>query len=354
MTHSPAPPARPAVADYGRMVGRKLGSLALMAAAAVVLLVADVMTGPARVSVHDVLASLLRLESASPSNLTIVWTFRLPVALMAVLVGIVLGVAGAEMQTILNNPLASPYTLGISSAASFGAALALVCGVSVIPGGALLGVPLSAFVFALACAAAIYGLARLKSGSTETLVLGGIALMFLFNAALSFLQYIASEDTAQAIVFWTFGSLQGATWLKLAVIAVAAAVVLPLIARQAWPLTALRLGDARARSLGVDVQRLRLRTLILVSLLTATAVSFTGSIGFIGLVAPHLARRWAGEDQRFLVPLSGLAGAVLLSAASVAGKLVVSGGVLPIGIATALFGVPFFAVMVASRKQECG
>lgn len=312
----------------------------------------DIMTGPAMLSMREVIAAIFHWESTTSTHQTILWTFRLPTALMAVFVGSALGIAGAEMQTILNNPLASPYTLGVSAAASFGAALAMVCGIGSVPVLSAFGVPLSAFVFALLCSLAIYAVAHLKGGSTETLVLSGVALLFLFNAAVAFLQYIASEDVLQAIVFWIFGSLQGATWFKLAVIAVVMIAVVPLIAMHAWQLTALRLGDQRARSLGINIRRLRLQILFLVSILTATAVSFTGSIGFVGLIAPHLARSFVGEDQRFFLPLSGLLGALLLSVASIATKWIVPGGILPIGITTAFLGVPFFVMMILHRKKE--
>jgi iron complex transport system permease protein len=344
-------PTATALTGYRRL-GRRRFSLIL----AVFLLVlaswlVDIMTGPAMLSIREVIGAIFDPSSAAPLNRTVVWMLRLPVAVFALLVGASLGAAGAEMQTILDNPLASPYTLGVSAAASFGAALAIVFGTGAASWVPMLAVPVSAFVWALLASLAIYGVARLKRGTTDVIVLSGVAILFLFNSAVAFMQYVASQDQLQAIVFWMFGSLQGATWPKLAILSGALILTLPLLALQAWKLTALRLGDDRARSLGVDVQRARLQTLILTAVLTATAVCFAGSIGFIGLVAPHLARMMVGEDQRFFLPMSILTGALLLSAASIASKLVIPGAIFPVGIATAAIGVPFFAAMVLGKRR---
>ncbi len=311
----------------------------------------DVLTGPAGLTLFDVLGTLLHPEAADPTLRTIVWTFRLPTALMALLVGAALGIAGAEMQTILNNPLASPFTLGVSAAASLGAALAIVLGSlsQLIPSEFL--IPVNAFLWALLGAAAIYGIGRIRGGSTETVVVGGVALHFLFSSGVAFLQYVASEDALQSIVFWIFGSLQGASWSRLGILATVVALAIALLLSRAWRLTALRLGDEHARSLGIEVQRLRLQTLVLISVLTATAVCFAGAIGFIGLVAPHLARMAVGEDQRFFLPMSAIYGALLVSVAALVSKAVLPGTVFPIGIATAAIGAPFFAGVALLKRR---
>lgn len=344
-------PTRSAAAGYRHLSRRRLLLIAGMTVLLLLSCLVDVMTGPAMLTIRDVLGAVFDPSGATPLNRTVVWTFRLPIAIFALLVGSALGLAGAEMQTILDNPLASPYTLGISSAAGFGAALAIVLGCGAVPWVGFLAVPAGAFLFAMLSSLAIWGVGRMKRGATDPIILCGVALLFLFNSALTFLQYVASENQLQAIVFWMFGSLQGATWPKLGVLAFVLMLVLPVFATQAWKLTALRLGDERARSLGIHVQRIRLQTLILTSVLTATAVCFAGAIGFIGLVAPHLARIMVGEDQRFFMPLSALTGALLLSAASIASKLVIAGAIFPIGIATSAIGVPFFIVIVLGKKR---
>jgi len=345
-------PASNAQQGY-RCLNRRRAAL-LWACGVLVLLacLADVATGPAMLSLQEVLGAVFRPAHAGSMNSMIIWTFRLPTALFAVLVGASLGLAGAGMQTILDNPLASPYTLGISAAAGFGAALTIVFGATPAPGWIdALAIPTGAFICAMLSALAIWAVACLRRASLAMIILCGVALSFFFSSALAFLQYIATDNQLQAIVFWMFGSLQGATWPKLAIVAAMLLVFIPFFAAQAWPLTALRLGENRARSLGINVQRVRLQTLILTSMLTAAAVCFAGSIGFIGLVAPHLARMLAGEDQRFLMPLSATTGALLLAAASLASKSIVPGSIVPIGIVTSAIGVPFFAVIVLGKRR---
>lgn len=337
---------------YGRITRRKQLVLALLGGLVIVLLALDVAQGPSGLTLWTVLAGIVAPETLGVTERVIVWDIRLPMALMAVVVGASLAIAGVEMQTILNNPLASPFTLGISAAAGFGAAVALVLGVSVVPVGGIFFVAGNAFCFALLASALIYVFSLTRGVSAETMVLLGIALVFLFNALLTLLQYIASEQALQQVVFWTLGSLSRADWTKLGLTAAVLALVAPLFARLAWPLTTLRLGDERARSLGVDVQRLRLQVLVGVSLLAATAVAFVGTIGFVGLVAPHVARMLVGEDQRYLLPASALAGAVLLSGASIVSKAILPGVIIPIGIITALVGVPFFLGLIFTRRRQ--
>ena len=210
--------------------------------------------------------------------------------------------------------------------------------------------PANAFVFAGLACGGVYLIGRAAGMTPETMVLAGIAVLFLFQSLQSLLQYLAAPEVLQAIVFWLFGSLLKATWPKVATVAGVLALLLPVLLRDAWRFTALRLGDERAQGLGVDVTSLRLRAFVAISVLTAAAVSFVGTIGFVGLVAPHLARMLVGEDHRFLLPLSGLCGALLLGLASVASKSLSPGAVFPIGIVTALFGVPFFLVMILRSR----
>lgn len=333
--------------------GANTRRLALSAGGMVLLLgsfAADLATGPALLPIPDVLRSLTGV-GGDPMLDAIVRTLRLPVALMAAVVGAALGLSGAVMQTVLNNALASSYTLGISAAAGFGAALAILVGAA-LPVPEAWAIPGVAFAFAGLACALVAGVGRLRGATPELLVLAGIACLFLFQALLGLLQFMASPEALQQIVFWLFGSLQRASMAKVGIVALVLAVVLPAVLADAWRLTALRLGDERARALGVRVDALRLRCFVAVSLLTGAAVAFVGTIGFIGLVAPHVARLLVGEDQRHLLPASAVFGALLLSLASVASKLILPGTVFPIGIVTALLGVPFFGWLVlASRGQ---
>ena len=324
--------------------------LALLTLVLCITLVLDIATGPSLLPLGEVIDALLSPAQADSMTRTIVHDMRLPIALMALVVGASLGLGGVQMQTLLDNPLASPYTLGLAAAAGFGAALALVSGGFGLP--PLLAIPAGAFDFCLLAAGLLFGLALLRHVGSQTLILAGIALLFLFQSLLSLVQFLSSPELNQQIVFWLFGSLMRTTWPMLWITLTVTLVCGVLLHRDAWKLTCLRLGEARARSLGVNVERLRLKTLALVALMTATAISFVGVIGFIGLVAPHIARMLVGEDQRFFLPASVVCGALLLSATSVVSKSIIPGAILPIGVITALVGVPFFFVLIFTQRRR--
>jgi len=335
---------------YHQVLRRRMLMIAVLVLAIIASLVLDFTLGPAGLSLPTPWQSLLHPATVDAGTRVIVWDIRLPYALMAVVVGFCLGLAGAEMQTILNNPLASPFTLGVSSAAAFGAALAIILGIGIpgVPDQWLISA--NAFVFALFAALMLDGVTRWTRVSTSGVVLFGIALVFTFNALVSMMQFIASEDTLQGLVFWTMGSLARASWEKLGVLSAAFALLLPFSLLSSWKLTALRLGEDRAVSFGIDVRRLRLATLLRISILSALAVAFVGPIGFIGLVAPHIARMIFGEDHRYYLPASALTGALVLSMASVASKNLIPGVIIPVGIVTSLVGVPFFLSIILRHR----
>lgn len=334
-----------------RMFRKSLFVMATFAALLVAVAI-DVGVGPGFYSPWQVISALFAPGSVDPKLAIIVWDVRLPVAVMAVMIGAMLGVAGAQMQTILHNPLADPFTLGISSAASFGAALAITAGIGLWPVGGSFFIAANAFLFALATSIVLFLFTRMRGVTIETFVLVGIALFFTFNALLAFIQYRSSEAQLQQIIFWMMGSLARATWTKIGICALLLALVVPLAWARNSMMTALAMGDERAASLGVPVARLRLEMLACISLLAATATAFVGTIGFIGLVGPHIARMLVGEDQRYFLPVSAAAGAIILSAASTAAKAITPGVIYPIGIITALVGVPFFLSLVLSIRRE--
>ncbi|MFT4287187.1 FecCD family ABC transporter permease [Nocardioides sp.] len=348
--HPTSRPAQGARLAYRRIVRRKRLLLGAMLAVCIAACLADVFVGVSGMSPVHVLRVVFRPSEADPADYVIVWSFRLPIAAMALLVGMSLAIAGAQMQTVLDNPLASPYTMGISAAAGFGAALAIVGGWAVLPFLGSYAVAANAFVFCVAACFVILLVGHRLGASGDSLVLAGIALMFTFQALLSLVQYRASPEALQQVVFWLFGSLQRATWSKVLLVGGVLLVVAALLAKDAWRLTALRLGDDRAAGLGINVVALKWRTLVLISLLTAVAVSFVGTIGFVGLVGPHLARMLVGEDQRYFVPMSALCGATLLSTASIASKVIVPGTVYPVGVVTSIIGLPFFISLILSRR----
>ncbi|QEI09128.1 iron ABC transporter permease [Pigmentiphaga aceris] len=334
------------------MLRRRIGLVALLAGIIVLAILADFMLGPAGLGLRDLAYALFNPQATDPTTRVIVWDIRLPQALMAMAVGMALGLAGAEMQTILNNPLASPFTLGLSSAAAFGASLVIVLDIGIpgLPASWLIAG--NAFAFALLAALLLDAVARWGGMNASGVVLFGIALVFSFNALVALVQFVASAEALQGLVFWTMGSLTRASWGKLGMLLLVFAIILPLSIRDSWRLTAMRLGEDRAASFGINVRRLRRTALIRISVLSALAVAFVGTISFIGLVAPHIARRLFGEDHRFYLPGSALVGGVILSLASIASKNIVSGIVIPVGIVTSLVGIPFFLAVVFRRQMQ--
>jgi iron complex transport system permease protein len=336
---------------YRSVLRKRLGISLLLGVAVLCCLVADIALGTTAFSLGDVVRAVFMPASVDPDTQVIVRELRLPFALMAVLVGVALSLAGAEMQTILNNPLASPFTLGVSSAASLGAALAIVLdlGIPGVPGSWLITV--NAFIFAFGSVLLLQAVASM-TGGVQTLVLFGIALVFSFNAMVALLQYLASADALQQLVFWSMGSLNRASWPAVQTLGLVVLLVLPFSVRAAWQMTTLRLGEERAATLGIDVARLRFGALLRISLLAATAVAFVGTIGFIGLVGPHIARMLIGEDHRFFLPVSALVGALIMSLAAIVSKQLIPGVILPVGIVTALVGVPLFISLIFKQGRK--
>ena len=311
----------------------------------------DLTTGPGDYPLSQVWATLLDKQAISIQMEVVVWDYRMPIATMALVVGVMLALAGAQMQTILNNPLADPFTLGIASAASLGAAVAIVLGQGLPVDGQYLVVA-NSFTFALGASLLLYGVTKLRSVTVETMILVGIALMFAFGAAVALLQYWSDETQLQQLVFWTLGSLGKATWAKIGACSAVTVACSIFFMTKVWEMTALRLGDEKARSMGVQVGRLRLQVLLAVSLLSALAVSYVGVIGFIGLVGPHIARMIVGEDQRYFLVTAALAGAFLMSLTSLISKSITPGVIYPIGIITSLIGVPFFVSLIFSVRRQ--
>ncbi len=337
--------------SYRALVARRLAMLGGAGLVLVVASLADILIGPAFLGVDEVVGALLKPGSADRTTAAIVHIIRLPMTCMALLVGAALGIAGTHMQTILGNPLASPYTLGFSAAAGFGAAAAILSGFA-FPFVADLTIPIAAFAMSGLAALTVYGFSRVRGMGADVMVLAGIATLFLFQSLQSMVQYLASPEVLQQIVFWLFGSMLKANWTNVSITAVIVLAGTCALIPDLWKLTALRLGDDRAAAIGVDVRRLRIKVFAVVALLTAGAVSFVGTIGFVGLVAPHIARMLVGEDQRILVPMAATTGAIILVGSSIISKLISPGTVVPIGIVTAVIGVPFLYSLILNRSRR--
>ena len=289
---------------------------------------------------------------ATPIVESTLWVVRFPRIAMALVVGAALAVAGAVMQAIFGNPLAEPGVVGVSSGAALGAAIAIVVGISALGDGAI---ALFAFVGGLLATLLVYFVSR-ANGRTEvvTLLLTGIAVNAFAGAGLAFLLFIADSGSREQIVFWQLGSLNGSRWSEVLIVALVTAVGLTAAIVLARPFDLLALGERNARHLGVNVERLRIVSIVIVALLTGVAVAFVGIIAFVGLVVPHVMRMVIGPAHRALIVASAIGGGVLLVLADLLARSVVAGGDLPIGLLTSLVGGPFFFYLLFRQRRQSG
>lgn len=280
------------------------------------------------------------------------WTIRFPRVLMAVLVGAALGTAGALMQGVFGNPLAEPGVAGVSSGAAVAACAVIALGWDTL---GTWTTPAAAFVGGLLATLLVYLLSR-SQGRTEvvTLILTGVAVNAVGGAGIAFFTFISDTQAREQIVFWQLGSLNGTRWPYVAIVAPLTALGIAVALTYTRRLDLLALGERSARHLGVDVERLRLSTVVVVAVLTAAAVSFAGIISFVGLVVPHVIRMAVGPGHRVLVPASALGGATLLLAADLVARTAVDYAELPIGMLTSLVGGPFFLYLVRRTRRSAG
>ncbi len=339
-----------AAAQYIAFVQRKVMFLAITGIALFLVAGVAVTIGSYDMTITDVYRIIgqgLLHPGESTADL-VVWNIRLPRVCMGLLAGAGLGICGAVLQAILRNPLASPFTLGITSAATFGASLAIILGVGMFSGSYT--VVINAFVFALIASFAIYALSFAKKFTAGAIIMAGIAISYLFGSLTSFLQFIGTSDSLQQVVFWTMGSLGRANWFAIQVVFVILVVTIPILLWYSIDLNVMGSGDEAAKSMGVDVNRVRTISLVLTSLITSGIICFTGTIGFIGLVGPHICRMIIGPDHRFLLPASAMMGALILILADIASRAILTPQVIPIGIMTSFIGVPFFIYLFVKRR----
>lgn len=284
---------------------------------------------------------------------SVVWSIRLPRTLMAGIIGAGLAVSGASMQGLFRNPLADPGLIGVSTGASLGAILAIVSGFSIF---GLWSIPSAAFVGAVITTAVVYIIAR-HGGRTEvvTLLLAGIALNAIIGAAIGMMMTIANDSQLRSITFWTLGSLGGSRWSQVGIVLVATIVGTIICRRSAQALNLLALGEREAKHLGIEVERMRLVLIVAVAMMVGSGVAFSGSIGFVGLLVPHLIRLLIGPDHRVLLPMATIAGAMLLLFADLVSRTIAQPAEIPIGVTISLVGGPFFLwLLVRMRSRQGG
>ena len=289
---------------------------------------------------------------------------RMPRMFMILLTGFSLGMAGMVMQGLLRNPLVSPFTLGVSTAASFGAALSILFGSFLF--GALAGTNatvgditfyfddlsavLFAFVMAMLSMALILGLTKGKEVSRSTVILAGVVISYLFQAGIMATKYFSDDDQLREITLWIMGNFSGSSWSSIIILTPIVIICGIYLMNMALKINAMSAGDDVATSLGVDVIALRRNGLIVCTLVTASCLSFTGVIGFIGLMAPHICRMIIGNDSRYLLPASGLMGVVILLISDLFCRMIIRRGELPVGIVLYIVGGVFFVWMIANKK----
>ncbi|MBT6319024.1 MAG: iron ABC transporter permease [Porticoccaceae bacterium] len=337
---------------------RHFSAPSLIWALAILLPVAalvSITVGTVDISLLDGLAELTGGSINSQTH-TILIDIRLPRILLAIAVGAVLASTGAVMQGLFRNPLADPSLIGVSSGASVGASLMIVTAGGFIKSGALLGLSLvavGAFVGGFAATLLVYRLATSGIGtSVTTMLLAGIAIGALAGALNSLLSYFSDNDMLRQISLWQMGNLSGASWTKVIVMGAVALLLMGLFPRESKALNALLLGESEARHLGIDVQRVKRRLIVLTALGVGVSVALAGLVGFVGLIMPHIVRLAIGPDHRWLVPASALAGATLLLIADSLARIVVIPAELPTGILTALLGAPFFVALLLQQRRD--
>lgn len=345
--------------SYLKYTGRKTLIIIILVLLTIALGIYAINAGSVELTVGEVIRTLL--GKGTETSQIVIWNIRLPRVLVAIIAGAGLAVAGCVMQNILRNPLASPFTLGISQGAAFGAALAIV----VLGAGSIQSsgadavvinnpymVTVAAFISSMSATLIILFLTKFVGISPEAMVLAGVALGSLFAAATTLIQYFASDVKVAAIVFWTFGDLGRASWREVKIMFVITIIVIIYFMLHRWDYNALESGEETAKGLGVGVEKLRVEGMLLSSLITSVAVAFMGIIGFIGLVAPHMMRRIIGGDHRYLIPGATVMGCLLLLASDTIARMIIKPVVLPVGAITSFMGAPLFLYLLARGAKR--
>jgi iron complex transport system permease protein len=344
---------------YQKYIGRKISIIIIGIVLTIVMFLVSVSVGAVSIPIPDIIATIFGGGGTSLYE-RIIWNIRIPQALTAIVAGAGLAIAGVSMQSVLRNPLASPFTLGLSSAAAFGAAVGILLfgagtNGSSIADAVVINNPylttLSAFFFAILTTVIILLIAKIRSATPETMILAGVAISSLFSAGLMAIQYFVDDTRLASIVFWQFGDVARASWTELGLITLMTVICFIYFIYKRWDYNSIDAGEETAKGLGVNVERTRIIGMIAASLISATVVAFLGIIGFVGLVCPHMMRRVVGDDHRFLIPASFVCGAVLLLISDTVARTLIAPHVLPVAVLTAFLGAPVFLYLIIMRRR---
>ena len=342
-----------AASKYREFTAKKMFVITGLIVLIVLLAGLALTVGPVGLSIKDVLKTVMDrflpgIFNVSEIDTTIIWDIRIPRIITDLLAGFGLALAGVQMQGILRNPLASPFTLGISSGAGFGAGLAVLTGITFVGGKYfLIG---NAFIFALIPALVIFFLSRIRRISPGVMILAGISLSYVSSSGTALMSYFAQSEDLKSLYVWMMGNTGKTGWKDLAPFFIVITVSSLLLISKTRDLDIMNSGDETAKSLGIEVEKTRMFIMTVSSLITASVIGFTGMIGFVGLVAPHIMRLILGGDNRFLVPASALFGAAFLLGSDILAMKDIEPCVLPVGIIPALQGGPLFFILIIKRK----
>jgi len=347
-------------ASYKKYTKRKVAFISICAAVAILSVGFSVSVGGRNIEFFQVYKTIFNHIFGSPPLLGttqwtddfIIWNVRLPRAVFAAVAGAGLAVAGAVMQSVMKNPLADPYTTGISSGACFGVAVAMVLGLTALGSTGQYGIVLNAFIFALIPMALIVFMAPFSNKSPATLILAGVAISYLFNALNTLLLVTTDAEKLADVYMWQVGSFTNITWGSIPImliITISGLVVISLLSKQ---LNLMSLGDKHAKSMGLDVNTLRVGCLLIMSLMVASVIAYAGIIGFVGLIAPHMVRMVIGANNKFVIPASAAFGAAFLMAADIISRMLSDLNTVPVGVVISFIGAPIFLYLIVTQKRS--
>lgn len=348
------------VEDYKSYVSRKYTAIFLGIVVTVVMFLVSISVGSVSIPIPDVISTILGGPGGTSLVERVIWNIRIPQALTAIAAGAGLAVAGVAMQSVLRNPLASPFTLGLSNAAAFGAAVGILIFDAGMTGSNMMDAVVinnpylttgMAFILSMLTTVIILAITRIRGATPETMVLAGVAISSLFAAGLMAVQYFVDDTRLASIVFWQFGDVARASWSELGLITLIVLICSIYIFYKRWDYNSIDAGEETAKGLGVNVDATRIMGMVAASLISAILVSFLGIIGFVGLVCPHMMRRIVGDDHRFLIPASLVCGSLLLLVADTVARTIIAPHILPVAVLTAFLGAPIFIYIIIKGRR---